>query len=265
VDMQEWASENKGYKYMLNIIDVFSKYAWSFPIKDKRGKTVLDAFKQIQRKPKHLWVDKGKEFYNKDIDQWLQKNNITRYSTYGEHKSVVVERFNRTLKEKMWKRFTAENTRNWIDMIDSLIHQYNNTKHSTIKMTPTEASNPKNSAIILNSRISDARKSQKPKFKVGDKVRISRIKGTFEKGYLPNWSEEIFVVDKIIYSNPITYKLKDLMDELLEGSFYNQELQKTNQEEFRVEKVLKKKKDQVLVKWMGYSDKFNQWIPRNFN
>ena len=245
---------------MLNIIDVYSKYAWSFPIKDKKGATVTEAFKQIDRKPKHLWVDQGKEFYNKDMDAWLSRNNIIRYSTFGEHKSAVVERFNRTIKEKMWKRFTAENTRNWIDMLDSLIDEYNNTKHSTIKMTPAEASKPENSNLIINSRISEQVKAQKIKFKVGDKVRISRIKGTFEKGYLPNWSEEMFIIDKIIYSRPTTYKLKDLMGDGIEGSFYEQELQKTNQEEFRVEKVLKRKKDKVFVKWMGYSDKFNQWI-----
>ena len=103
---------------MLNVIDVLSKYAWSIPLKDKTGKTTLEAFRKIttesKRIPKHIWVDKGLEFYNKDIDCWLKKNDIIRYSTYGEHKSVVAERFNRTLKEMMWKRFTAENTRNWI-------------------------------------------------------------------------------------------------------------------------------------------------------
>lgn len=106
VDMREWIKQNKGFKYMLNVIDVFSKYAWSIPMKDKTGKTTLEAFRKIaqdsSRIPKHLWVDRGLEFYNKDIDSWLKKNDIVRYSTYGEHKSVVVERFNRTLKEMMW-------------------------------------------------------------------------------------------------------------------------------------------------------------------
>ena len=104
VDMKEWSKINNGYKYMLNIIDVYSKYGWSAPLKDKRGDTVTDAFKCIvkesNRRPKHIWVDQGKEFYNKNMDQWLEENKINRYSTYGEHKSCVVERFNRTIKQR---------------------------------------------------------------------------------------------------------------------------------------------------------------------
>jgi transposase InsO family protein len=145
--MQEWSEENNGYRYMLNVVDVFSKYAWSIPLKDKTAITTLAAFEKIvatsKRKPKHIWVDEGKEFYNKRMDQWIKENNIVRYSTYGEHKSAVVERFNRTIKTNMWKRFTAENTRNWIDMIDKLLLEYNNRLHSTIKMTPVEASEEK--------------------------------------------------------------------------------------------------------------------------
>ena len=193
--MQEWNYQNKGFRYLLNIIDVFSKYAWSVPLKDKKGLTVEEAFKQIVQQsgriPKHIWVDEGKEFYNKNMNEWLQKNNITRYSTHGEHKSAVVERFNRTLKEIMWKRFTAQNTRRWIDMLDKLLHEYNNNFHSTIGMTPTEASLKENETEVLQNIINKTRviPKSKPKYKVGDKVRLSRIKGIFEKGYLPNWSE----------------------------------------------------------------------------
>ena len=256
---------------MFNVIDVFSKYAWSIPLKDKKGQTTTEAFKAIvkqsNRIPRKIWVDKGKEYYNKNMDEWLQENNIIRYSTYGEHKSVVVERFNRTLKEIMWKRFTAENTRNWIDMLDKLLHDYNNRFHSTIGMTPVEASLKENEMIVLeniNNKTRNVPKA-KAKFKVGDKVRISRIKAIFEKGYLPNWSEELYVVDKVQKTTPVTYVVKDLLGETIKGSFYTEELQKTSQEEFRVEKVIRKKKidgvEHALVKWSGYSDKFNQWIP----
>ena len=269
--MQEWSKDNKGYRYMLNVVDVFSKYAWSIPLKDKTGKTTLDAFKQIvktsNRKPKHIWVDKGKEFYNKNIDDWIKENNIVRYSTYGEHKSAVVERFNRTLKNNMWKRFTAENTRNWIDMLDKLLFQYNNKFHSTIKMTPTEASLEKNKSNVLNSQMFfEAPKARgSPKFKVGDTVRVSRVKGVFEQGYLPNWSEALYVVTEVKKTNPFTYIVKDMNDEIVLGSFYGEELQKTKQEVFRIEKVLRKKKingvQHGLIKWLGYSKKFNEWKP----
>ena len=256
---------------MLNVIDVFSKYAWSIPLKDKKGPTVVEAFKQIVRQsdriPKHIWVDEGKEFYNKHMNDWLQENIITRYSTHGEHKSAVVERFNRTLKEKMWKRFTSENTRRWIDKLDTLLHEYNNRFHSTIGMTPTEASLKENEVKVIQNTLDKTRVviKTKPKYKAGDKVRISRIKGIFEKGYLPNWSEEVFTVDQVQKTIPVTYIVKDSLDEILKGSFYNEELQKTKQEVYRVEKVIRKKiidgVEHALVKWSGYNKKYNQWIP----
>ena len=271
VEMREWEKQNKGFRYMLNVIDVFSKFAWSIPMKNKTGVTTLEAFKEIvkqsSRIPKHLWVDKGLEFYNKYVGGWLKQNGIIMYSTFSEHKSVVVERFNRTLKEMMWKRFTAENTRNWIDMLDALMHQYNNRIHSTIGMTPVKASQRKNEYKVLENIVDKTKPvlRNKPKFKVGDKVRISRIKTIFEKGYLPNWSEELYLVNKVQNTIPVTYKLKDTLGELLEGSFYQDELQRSQQEVYRVEKVIRKKKingvEHALIKWSGYSEKHNQWIP----
>jgi hypothetical protein len=256
---------------MLNVIDVLSKYAWSVPMKNKTAETTLNAFKEIVKEsgriPKHIWVDRGLEFYNKYMTEWLKENNIIRYSTYSEHKSVVVERFNRTLKEMMWKRFTAENTRNWIDMLDGLMYKYNNKLHSTIGMSPVKASLKENEVEVLQNTLDKTRLNlkNKPKFKVGDKVRISRTKTIFEKGYLPNWSEELFIIDSVQKTIPVTYKLKDTLGELLEGSFYQQELQKSIQEIYRVEKVIRKKKingvENALVKWSGYNEKHNQWIP----
>ena len=270
MELQEWKNVNKGFRYILNVIDCFSKYAWSVPLKDKKSETVLDAFKYIvetsNRKPKYIWVDEGKEFYNKDMTAWLKDENITRYSTHGEHKSAIVERFNRTLKERMWRRFTAENTRNWIDMLDDLVLKYNKSYHNTIRMRPSEASKKDNESEVWENLFRDdehARKSNK--FKIGDNVRISRIKGIFEHGFLPNGTEQVYKIESINNSEPVTYILKDLQDEILEGSFYAEELQKTSQEIFRIEKVLRKRKingiEQGLVKWIGYSDKFNEWLP----
>src|SRR6266496_6652036 len=199
------------------------------------------------------------------MQEWRKENNITRYSTHGEHKSAVVERFNRTLKTNMWKRFTAENTRVWINMLDKLMNDYNNKYHNTIEMTPTEASKKENEVEVLNNQEFVERTVDKHKFKVGDRVRISRIKGLFEKGYLPNWSEEVFEIVEGKNTNPYTYILKDSQGEVVVGSFYTEELQKTSQEVYRIEKVLRKKKingvEHVFVKWLGYDKKFNEWIP----
>ena len=270
VELQEWRSANKGFRYILNVVDCFSKYAWSVPLKDKKGETVLDAFKYIvetsNRKPVYIWVDEGKEFYNKDMTAWLRDENILRYSTHGEHKSTIAERFNRTLKERMWRRFTAENTRNWIDMLNELLSKYNNSYHNTIRMRPIDASKKENESEVWKNLFRDeehARKSNK--FRNGDTVRISRIKGIFEHGFLPNWSEQIYKIHIINNSTPVTYILEDLQGEIIVGSFYNEELQKTSQEVFRIEKVLRKKKingiEHGLVKWIGYGDKFNEWLP----
>lgn len=231
IDMKEFANSNKGTKFLLNVIDLFSKYAWSVPLKDKTGESIVEAFNKITitRKPNKLWVDKGKEFYNKAFDKWLQSKNISIYSTFNEGKAVVIERFNRTMKARMWKYFTAHDTKKYINILDKLIDQYNNNYHSSIKMTPVEASKKNNEEAVRNSLYGKINiKQKKAKFKIGDRVRIYRYKSVFEKGYTPNWTTEIFEVYKIQYTIPTTYLIKDLSGEEIQGSFYEQELQKTH-------------------------------------
>ena len=125
------------------VLDLFSKYGWIVPLKDKKGETVTEAFKTIfkeGRKPQYLWTDKGKEYYNKNMKELLEKNNITLYSTENEEKSSVCERWNRTIKTKMWKQFTVQGNTQYLDILPKILEQYNNTEHSSIKMTPVEAS-----------------------------------------------------------------------------------------------------------------------------
>ena len=215
----------------------------------------------------YIWVDEGKEFYNKDMTAWLKDKNTTRYSTHGEHKSAIAERFNRTLKERMWRRFTADNTRNWIDILDDLVSKYNTSYHNTIRTKSVDASIKQNETYVWeylfrDSDFHDETSKKSNKFKIGDTLRISRIKSIFEHGFLPNWSEQVYKIESINNSEIVTYLLKDLQDENIEGSFYTEELQKTSQEVYRIEKVLRKKKingiEHGLVKWIGYSDKFNE-------
>ena len=165
----------------------------------------------------------------------------------------------------MYKRFTAQNTSNWINMLDKLLLDYNNKLHSTIKMSPVKASLKKNKVLVFNNLPLRQFTVKKPKFKVGDNVRISRIKGLFEKGYLPNWSEALYVVTEVKKTNPFTYSVKDMNGEIIVGSFYTEELQKSMQDVYRIEKIIRKKKingvEHGLVKWLGYGKNFNEWKP----
>ena len=163
----------------------------------------------------------------------------------------------------MYKYFTANNTYKYIDSLDKMVRKYNNTIHSSIKMKPKDAIYSKNTPKIYNTLYGNY-KTIYPffKFDIGDKVRISKKKRTFEKGYTPNWTEELFVIDKQLDTSLVTYKLKDLNGENIEGSFYEPELQKSQQQMFRIEKVLKQDpiKKLALVKWKGYDGKFNSWV-----
>ena len=154
------------------------------------------------------------------FEKWLSDNDINMYSTYNEGKSVVTERFIRKLKNKLYKYMTATGKNVYYDVLDDVVNKYNNTKHSTIKMKPIDVKN--NRRVYI-----DEHDKKDSKFEVGDRVRISRYKNIFAKGYAPYWSSEIFIVHKINDTVPYTYNLKDLNDEEIIGSFYDKELQKT--------------------------------------
>ena len=176
------------------------------------------------------------------------------YSTFNEGKSVVAERFIRTLKHKIFKHMTAISKNVYFDVLNDIVNKYNNTIHRTIKMKPIDVAD--DSFAEYNKEFN----KKGPKFKVGDHVRISKYKNLFAKGYVPNWSQDVFIVNKIKNTVPWTYTISDLNGEQIIESFYEKELQKTNQKEFRIENVLKRKGDQLYVKWKEYDNSFNSWI-----
>ena len=266
IDMQALSKQNKGYKYILMVEDIFSKYGWAVPLKTKTGIAVRDALKQIfkQHVPKKLWTDAGWEFYNTEVKTLLKKHDITLYSTENEEKCSVVERWNRTIKTKLWKYFTANHTHKYIDVLDALIEKYNNTVNRAIGMTPTEARKPSNhGAVFRNLYFEKMAKlgEKKPKFQIGDKVRLGVKKDLFEKSYIINWSDKIYTIKRVFATRPVTYKVEDDKGVEHKGKFYEQDLQKTKVDEFRIQKVLKKTKNSALVRWVDYDSSYDSWIP----
>jgi hypothetical protein len=241
------------------VIDCFTKFAWAIALKSKTGKEVSKAMSTIllKRTPKLLQLDNGKEFYNSTFDALMVKHNIHKYSTYSIMKACIVERFNRTLKEKMFREFTARGSHEWISILPSLINEYNNSKHRTIGMTPVQADDNPTSVEIMQRKII----KRKNKFNIGDIVRISTYKDVFTKGYLPSWSTEIFKIVKINETLPTTYQLQDYSGKPIAGCFYSEEILKTNYpNDFLVEKIIRKKGDQIFVKWLGFDNTHNSWI-----
>ena len=258
-DLSAFKDYNNGYTFLLLVIDTFSKYGWIVPLKNKKGETVAKALKNIfkERKPEKLWTDKGTEFKNKNV-----KKLIELYSTENEEKSSIVERWIRTMKEKMWKYFTDNNTYNYMSVLPGLLEDYNNTVHLSIKMSPIDASKKKNELTVWRNLYPDRFKTNRltPKFSVGDFVRITKKKKVFEKGYTTRWRKETFKIKKIRDTNPITYIIEDLKKEEIEGTFYEPELQKTEYQLYKIEKVLEKNNGKSLVKWKDYSDEYNSWV-----
>ena len=221
---------------------------------------MVSAFQNIlnssKRKPNKIWVDKSSEFYNRSIKSWLDKNDLELYSTHNEEKSVVTERFIRTLKNEIYKHMTSISKNVYIDKLGDIVNECNNTYHRTIKMKPVDVKD--NTYINFSKEVND----KDPKFKVGHHVRISKYTNIFAKCYTPNWSEEVFVIKKVKNTVPWTYIINDLNVEEIIGTFYDKELQKTNQKKFRIEKVIKKKGIKLYIKWKGYDNSFNSWIDK---
>ena len=225
--MQLITKFNKGFKFLLCVIDIFSKYSWDVPLKDKKGVIIVSEFQKIlddstelhsMRKSNKICVGKGSEFYNISFKIWLKHNNIEMYLKHKEGKSVVAKRFIRTLKTKIYKYMTSISKNLHINKLDDIVNEYNNTYHRATKMKPAEVKD--NAYIDSSKEVND----KDPKYKVGDYVRISKYKNIFAKRYTPNWSEEVFVIKKV--KNTVlwmtllmTLKMKKLLEHFMKKNY----------------------------------------------
>ena len=200
------------------------------------------------------------------MQKFFKDNNVKIYDTNSLLKAVIIERFNRSLRELMMRHFVKNNNTVWYNILPKLTEIYNNRYHSTIKMKPIEV-NKNNEKYIKENTYTYNKTTKIPKFKIGDLVRISlKRRNLFDKpsGNI-RWSEELFKIHSINISNVITYKIKDLNGEIIEGIFYEKELQKTKNtsEVYIIEKIIRKNKNKYIVKWRNYSDDFNSWIDKD--
>ena len=206
--MQLISKLNKGFRFLLCVIDIFSKFAWVVPLKYIIGISIVDAFQKILDKsggkPNKILVDKGSEFYNNSFIKWLKDKDIEVFSIHNEVKTVVAEGFIRTLKTKIYKYLTSMSKNVYIDKLDDIVGEYHNTYHRTIKMKPVDVKD--NTHIDFEKEFNDKNR----KFKIGDHVKISKYKNIFAKGYTKNWSENLFVIKKVKKTDPWTYFINEL-------------------------------------------------------
>jgi len=268
-DMRNLSKFNDHNNYILTGIDCFSRKGFAEPLKNKSGKELVRALGNIFRKQKfrRLQTDKGREFLNVNVKKLLKSQNMELWvSENDDIKAALAERFNRTLKDKMYKYFTANNTRRWVDVVGRLLSGYNNSYHRSIKTSPNSVTKERQHAIrrILYPQVNSRAKSYK--FNINDLVRISKAKKVFRKGYLANWSTELFkITSRLDRSHPV-YTIEDLNGTVIKGKFYEEELVKVPEEpvDYLVERIIKKKqvnrKTKYLVKWVGYDSSFNSWV-----
>ncbi len=296
-DMRGLSVHNDGINYLLTVVDAFSKQLFVKPLVHKTGVEMIEAFREIFDKdaktaPRCLQTDKGTEFTGAAVKRLFKDYNVRYVTTQNpDVKAALVERVNRTLKTRMWRYLTYKNTYRYIDVLKNLVDSYNNSPHTSLGhgLTPNDIVNSinnnnnkrrkkkGNADIVFRAwrhmygSVSKNQKQRrvKPKYKAGDSVRIAKEKGTFSKGYETNWSKEVFVVDREFGSFPIPlYTLRDLKDVPLVGRFYEHELQRVTlpaDRLYQIEQVLETKgrgrNRQHLVKWVGYGEEFNSWVP----
>lgn len=273
MEMIPYARINKGYKYILTCVDVFSRFARALPTKSKKGDeiaSVITTMFKKQQVPRKIQTDLGKEFYNTHVQKLFKSRNVEHYSVHSQFKAAICERFNRTLREKMSRYFTHSGKKVWYDVLQKLIDSYNNSSHRGIfKMTPASITKENEMEVWERKQQGNSKvKTTTVKYKLLNYVRVSRTKGPFLKNFDQNWSDEVFrIVGIDTNSSPVMYILQDLDNQVIKGKFYTQELQDIGPhppQVWRIEKIIRTKgtgvNKQYFVKWHGYDKNSNSWI-----
>lgn len=270
-DVSNISEHNDGVNFILTCIDVFSKWADAQPVKRKTADATAEAFEAIlqrtTRRPQRVETDHGKEFHNRAFKALCRRYNIHHFSTQSSNKAAVAERFNRSLKELMYKHFSASNTYRWNDVLPELLQTYNARYHRSIGRSPQSVTH--NNEDDVYRRLYRRRGKWGRLLAVGDLVRISKKRYLFDKGYLPQFTEEIFKITKVIKNHrPYRYELEDLAGEAIVGRFASEELQKVIKDDddvWKIEKIIRRVRRRnrlyYLVKWRGFPDKFNSLVP----
>ena len=228
LDLKDYGPKNnRGYRYVLVIIDNFSKYGWTVPLKNKNAQTIKDSFENIlissKRKPNLIESDRGKEFYNNIFQDFLNKNNIKLYSRNISYGAVFAERFNRTIRGLIKRPVFEKGDANWIDVLPIITKQYNNRIHTSTKLSPKDASLKKNEGFVYKNLL-DKRKKVNPKFQINDLVRTADLKKTFSKGDTTNWSYKLYKITEIINDTIPSYKIDNLPERYNESLLKKTEL-----------------------------------------
>lgn len=275
VDVSSHSKKNRGIKFLLTIVDAFSRHAWVEPLPSKRGIEVAKALEKAIGGVgfESLQTDKGKEFDNVNVEEFLKRQKMKRFTSENDDiKASLAERFNRTLRQKIHTYLTWNPSDGYLNSLNDMVDSYNSTPHGTIGMAPIDVDRENAEDVFIRLYEEDGLdkriKRKKPLYR-GDHVRVGKTRLAFKRGYTPNWTTEIFVIRRRLdWIEPIVYEIEDLSGEKVSGTFYARELQRVSKPtEFKIEKVIKRRgkgsKREYYVKWLGYPDSFNSWVPES--
>ena len=228
LDLKDYGPENnRGYRYVLVVIDNFSKFGWTIPLKNKNSQSIKNSFENVllssKRSPTLIETDRAKEFYNNIFQDFLNKNNIKLFSRNSSYGAVFAERFNRTIRDLLKKIVFERGDAKWVDILPTITKQYNKKVHSSTKLTPIQASLKKNEGYVYKNLL-DKRKKIEPKFQLNDLVRTADLRKTFSKGDTTNWKYTLYKVTEIINDTIPSYKIDNLPERYNESLLKKTEL-----------------------------------------